>query len=633
MDSQSELLDRCQVSMRKMNDAYDEEGEEEDVDSGEDNKQPSIDQRGYTKSKRKQVDNIREERRLEDSPLARKSRETIRPEAMRQRSTSRTRHVPQASPSPPPPVAQSEQSVRRIECRRPNRERSRDRRNETSHHEDQRVPSPSQRSRARRDSPENESSEEERHTPSPPPPQKSRVPKYQQQRERTQDYQECEEDMRACSPPQRSRKQRDHRRDRSRDCRSETPYEEEQRTPSPPQRPKKQKHRQRERSNAQRNIPDNQQYDEEQRTPSPPQRPRKQRNHQHERSHEALYDDEEPRTPSPPQRSQKQRKSQHRGERERDSYETSSSYESTSSYEDPTPSPTKMDPRKRKYAIMPVEPEVNEFTKKGLPDVPGHIIDPNRIVPESTVKIFTEKLPTYKVKSSGYGTNLKKKNPRGSRFSVLPPIGKPQVTPQPRREAPAGKQQVTPQPRREAPARQPQSHFEMRPMVSPTRETVSEAYMQKRMAIKGVLKPTQVHKDVLRFSDPKVRPRRLNPSPQPSQPEVVVCDWDQQRQQKCENISRRITGSAITKNTDVHLPKAIQPRPPKSPPTKRAKQQFESKIPRLPQIASNAAQPAQRISRIPQPQPPKLPRSNDAPPQRRYGAGPSHGVYATSRQY
>jgi len=628
--------------MQKMSNAYDEEGEEEDV--GDDN-QPPIDQRGYAASPKKQADHTRDECRLGDSPLARQAK---LPQAKHEHFTSTTRHIPRASPSPPPPATSSQRSVQRIERQRgrsrvrrslpdtktsheevprtpspPQRkknqrhERSSDSRNETQHHEeDQRIPSPPERSRKQREisrDRRNKQYDENQHTPSPP--QKLRKPKDRQRessraRRYSPENQQYEEEK--CtpspSPPERSRKQQNHQHKRS----PEPSYEdEEQRTPSPPHKSRKQRNRQRERS-------PEASYDEEQRTPSPPQRPRKQRNRQRERSPETYYDEEQ-RTPTPPQRSR--RKDHNRGRsresQESLSYETSSSYDSSSSYEDPTPPPPppKMDPRKKKKAVMPIEHETNEFAKKGLPSVPSHVVPSNRIVPESTVKIFSEKLPNFNTSSSGYGSKPKNavSGQRGSQFSVPPQRYKP------RREV--------------ATVSQPRSQIELRPLIAPPRgvppqayitETVSEAYMQKRMAIKGVLKPTQVHKDVLRFSDPTVRPRGLGKASQlPS--EVVMCDWELQRQQRLEKTTRRVTST----NT-VKLPRIMQPRPPpSSPPQGR---QFESKIPRLPQIATTVVQP-QPISRIPQPQPPKLPRINAAPPQRRYGAGASNGVYATSRNY
>lgn len=599
--------------MQKMSNAYDEEGEEEDV--GDDN-QPPIDQRGYAASPKKQADHTRDECRLGDSPLARQAK---LPQAKHEHFTSTTRHIPRASPSPPPPATSSQRSVQRIERQRG-------------------------RSRVRRSLPDTKTSHEEvPRTPSPP--QRKKNQRHERSSDSRNETQHHEEDQRIPSPPERSRKQREISRDRR-----NKQYDENQHTPSPPQKLRKPKDRQRESSRARRYSPENQQYEEEKCTPSPspPERSRKQQNHQHKRSPEPSYEDEEQRTPSPPHKSRKQRNRQrerspetyydeeqrtptppqrsrrkdHNRGRSRESqeslsYETSSSYDSSSSYEDPTPPPPppKMDPRKKKKAVMPIEHETNEFAKKGLPSVPSHVVPSSRIVPESTVKIFSEKLPNFNTSSSGYGSKPKNavSGQRGSQFSVPPQRYKP------RREF--------------ATVSQPRSQIELRPLIAPPRgvppqayitETVSEAYMQKRMAIKGVLKPTQVHKDVLRFSDPTVRPRGLGKASQlPS--EVVMCDWELQRQQRLEKTTRRVTST----NT-VKLPRIMQPRPPpSSPPQGR---QFESKIPRLPQIATTVVQP-QPISRIPQPQPPKLPRINAAPPQRRYGAGASNGVYATSRNY
>ena len=217
-------------------------------------------------------------------------------------------------------------------------------------------------------------------------------------------------------------------------------------------------------------------------------------------------------------------------------------------------------------AVMP-----EDIKTRGLPPIPGHVVSLARVAAESNVKIFQEKLPNYNKnsRSAGYGKNTKnapQSNVQNKLQVVLPPLKNTQY--------------------------RSQQSFSNQEKCHQNFVQYNEVLTVKRSAIKGIVKPNLIRKDLMKLRDPTVRPRGA-----PKQTDVI------------EDIV--VERGATRHQQQMQM---MIPQPPPRPNNKSGR----SRIPRLPTIQQH-----QGISGIPRPCPP-LPQP---PTMSRSRPGVSHRTY------
>jgi len=161
-------------------------------------------------------------------------------------------------------------------------------------------------------------------------------------------------------------------------------------------------------------------------------------------------------------------------------------------------------------SIIPQPPHprravVSEYVKKKerVP-IHGHVFLQARVAPESKVKIFQEKLPSYNkvIGSTGYGNNTNKRGPpsyvRKPSQVVLPPL-----------------QQNTQNRSQHLSSNEGSHHHNF--------TKYDESFTIKRNIIKGIVKPNLIRKDLMKLRDPTVRPRGASKqTTQEVEQEIVV---------------------------------------------------------------------------------------------------------------
>ena len=203
---------------------------------------------------------------------------------------------------------------------------------------------------------------------------------------------------------------------------------------------------------------------------------------------------------------------------------------------------------------------LEDFGKKGLQQIPGHIFSQRRVAPESNVKIFKEKRPDYN------GEDNKRQGSVKMQSSVLPQL--------------QNKQQYRPQHSSQDKSHQDFMLFE-------------DSYTYKRMSVKGIVKPNLIRKDLMKLKDPNVRARA--PKPRDSS---MVC------------------------GQELVLPRIPRPPPPR-PNMNRNPNYVPSRIPKLPSIQQHRALSGIQRTRA-LPQPPSMSRSRaSVASHRRYLPGES----------